>query len=131
FRHDDCDAKNRARVFGVRDYMHSESEAGFPSLRSIPSTRATAFFDYLENISPGERDELLEARARVTALGFVPTLAARDEMLQVMNSHPALVKYGDEMLRGPLAMGLRYQSIRMAKAMLNDAESVTMMQQTR
>jgi hypothetical protein len=115
----------------VRDYMHSESEAGFPSLRSIPSTRATAFFDYLENISPAERDELLDARARVTALGFVPTSAARDEMLQVLNSHPALVKYGDQTLRGPLAMGLRYQSIRMAKAMLNDAESVTMMQQTR
>ena len=93
----------------VRDYMHSESEAGFPSLRSIPSTRATSFFDYLENISPAERDELLDARARVTALGFVPTSAARDEMLQVLNSHPALVKYGDAMLRGPLAMGLRYQ----------------------
>jgi hypothetical protein len=77
----------------VRDYMHSESEAGFPSLRSIPSTRATAFFDYLENISPAEREELLDARARVTALGFVPTPAARDEMLQVMNSHPALVKW--------------------------------------
>jgi len=36
-----------------------------------------------------------------------------------------------ENLLGPLAMGLRYQSIRMAKAVLNDAQSVAMMRQTR
>ena len=42
-----------------------------------------------------------------------------------------MVKYRDVRLRGPLAMRLRYQSIRMAKAMLNDAESVAMMRQTR
>src|SRR5262245_42457156 len=35
------------------------------------------------------------------------------------------------MQRGPLAMGLRYQSIRMAKAVLNDAQSVAMMRRTR
>jgi len=48
-----------------------------------------------------------------------------------VDSNPAMVKYRDAMLRGPLAMGLRYQSIRMAKAMLSDAESVAMMRQTR
>ena len=53
----------------VRDYMHAEADAGYPLLRQIPSTRATACFDYLESISPAEREELLDARARVTALG--------------------------------------------------------------
>ena len=118
-------------VSWVRDHMHAEADAGYPLLRRIPSTHATACFDYLESISPAERDELLEARARVAALGFVLSLPAEQEILQLMNSNPDLVKYYEAMLRGPLAMGLRYQSIRMAKAVLNDAQSVAMMQQTR
>src|SRR5262245_6992172 len=115
----------------IREHMHAEADAGYPLLRRIPSTHATACFDYLESISSSERDELLEARARVAALGFVLTPPAQQEILQLVNSNPALVKYREATLRGPLAMGLRYQSIRMAKAMLNDAQSVAMMQQTR
>src|SRR5579883_2451463 len=65
------------------------------------------------------------------ALGFVLTPAAQQELLQFANSNPALAKYRDALSRGPLAMGLRYQSIRMAKAMLNDAQSVAMMRQMR
>lgn len=115
----------------VRDYMHAEADAGYPLLRQIPSSQATVCFDYLESISPAERQELLEARARITALGFVLTPGAQQEILQLADSNPAMVKYRDAMLRGPLRMGLRYQSIRMAKAMLSDAESVAMMRQTR
>src|SRR5690242_17819382 len=91
----------------VRDYMHAEAGAGYPLLRRIPSTRATICLDYLESISPAEREEWLETRARVTALGFVLTPCAQREILQLVNSNPAMVKYRDAMLRGPLAMGLR------------------------
>ena len=49
----------------------------------------------------------------------------------LVDSNPAMVQYRDAMLRGPLAMGLRYQSIRAAKAMLSDAELVAMTRQTR
>jgi hypothetical protein len=84
----------------VRDYMHAEADTGYASLRQIPSTRATACFDYLEGISPAERDELLDARARVTALGFVLTPAAQKEILQLVDSNRAKVKYRDAMLRG-------------------------------
>ena len=115
----------------IRDHMHAEADASYPLLRRIPSTHATACFDYLESISPAEREELLGARARVAALGFVLTPYAQQEILQLVNSNPALVKYREAMSRGPLAMGLRYQSIRMAKAVLNDAQSVAMMQHTR
>ncbi len=115
----------------VRDYMLAEADAGYVLLRQIPSTRATVCFDYLESISPAEREELLDARARITALGFVLTPAAQQQILQLVDSNPAMLKYRDAMLRGPLAMGLRYQSIRMAKAMLSDTESVAMMRQTR
>src|SRR5262245_16493637 len=115
----------------IREHMREEADAGYPLLRRIPSTHATACFDYLESISPADRKELLEARARVAALGFVLTPPAQQEILQLVNSSLALVKYREAMLQGPLAMGLRYQSIRMAKAVLNDAESVTMMRQTR
>jgi hypothetical protein len=115
----------------IREHMHAEADAAYPLLRRIPSTHAIACFDYLENISPPEREQLLEARARVAALGFVLTPPAQQEILQLVNSNPALVKYREAMLRGPLATGLRYQSIRMAKALLNDAQSVAKMQQTR
>jgi hypothetical protein len=115
----------------IREHMHAEADAGYPLLRRIPSTRATAYFDYLERVSPAEREELLEARARVAALGFVLTPPAQQEILQLVDSSPALVKFGEAMLRGPLAMCLRYQSIRMAKAVLNDTQSVAMMQKMR
>ena len=74
---------------------------------------------------------MLEARARVAALGFVLTAPAQQEIMQLVNSNPALVKYREAVSQGPLAMGLRYQSIRMAKAMLSDAQSVAAMRQTR
>ena len=100
-------------------------------LRHIPSTRATAYLDYLESISPADRQELLDAQARVAALGLVLTPAARQEIMQLVESNPAMIKYRDAMSQGPLAMGLRYQSIRMAKAVLGDPESVRLMKQTR
>ena len=116
----------------VRDYMYAEADAGYPLLRRVPSTHATAWFDYLDRISLAEREELVDAHARVTGLGFVLTPAAQQEILQLVHSNPAIVKYRVAKQQGPLAMGLRYQSIRMAKAMmLNDAQSVAMMRQTR
>ena len=72
----------------VRDYMHAEADAGYPLLRQIPSTRSTVYFDYFESISPAERDELLDVRARITALGFVLTPGAQQEILQLAGSIP-------------------------------------------
>ncbi len=57
----------------IRDYMHAEADAGYPLLRQIPSTRATACFDYLERISPAEREELLDAHAWVSGTPNVTT----------------------------------------------------------
>src|SRR5262245_1255517 len=108
----------------ILEHMRAEADAGYPLLRRIPSTHATACWDYIETISPADRKELLEARVRVAALGFVLTPPAQQEILQLVNSSPPLIKYREAMLQGPLAMGLRYQSIRMAKAVLNDAQSV-------
>src|SRR5262245_32738569 len=115
----------------IRDHLHAEADAGYPLLRRIPSTQATVYFDYLESVSPAEREELLEARARVAALGLVLTPVAQQEILQLVDSNPALVKHREAMSRGPLAMGLRYQSIRMARAVLDDAQSGAMMRETR
>jgi len=115
----------------IREHMRAEADAGYPLVRRIPSTHATACFDYIESISPADREELLEARARVAALSFVFTLTAREELLQLVNSNQALVKHREARSQGPLAMGLRYQSIRMAKAVLSDAQSVAMMKHTR
>ena len=52
----------------IREHMHAEADADYPLLRRIPSTRATVYFDYLEDVSPAEREELLETRARAAAL---------------------------------------------------------------
>lgn len=120
------------RLIGFfREDFHSEASAGYPLIRRIPSSRATAFLDYVEGISPSALERLIHARARAAALGFVPTPAARQELLDLIASDPSLVSYKQAMLSGPFAMGLRYQSIRMAKAILNDAQSVQMMALTR
>jgi hypothetical protein len=115
----------------VRDTLHAEADAGYPLLRKLPSSRATACFDYLESISPAARRQRLDARAQVAARSFIPAPAAHQEILQLVASNPALLRYRDAMMRGPLNMGLRYQSIRMARAMLSDAQSVAMMRETR
>jgi hypothetical protein len=115
----------------IRDHMHAEAEAGYPLLRRIPSSRATANFDYLASISPSEQEELLAARARFFALAITPTPAAQQEVRQLMDSDPALSRYRKEMLQGQFPAGLRYQSIRMAQAMLKDPQSVAMMLQAR
>src|SRR5262245_66184984 len=95
----------------IREHMREEADAGYPLLQRIPSTHAIAYFDYLESISPADRKELLEARARVAALGFVVTRPAQQEILQLVSSNPALVTYREAMSEGPLDMRLRYQSI--------------------
>jgi hypothetical protein len=114
-----------------RQHLQSEAAAGYPLVRRLPSSRATAFLDYVEGISELERESLIDARARAAALGFVPSPAARQELLELIQSDRSLVQYNEAMLSGPIAMGLRYQSIRMAKAILNDAQSVEMMGRTR
>ena len=119
----------------IRDHLFAEAEAGYPLLRRIPSTHATAWLDYLDGISPAERQEFLDANARVSALGLTLTPATLQETTQQIAqfnaSNPALTNYWNVTRRGPMTMGLRYQSIRMAKATLNDAQSVEMMRQTR
>lgn len=47
-----------------------------------------------------ERDELLDVRARINALGFVLTPGAQQETLQLVDSNPAMVKYRAAMLAG-------------------------------
>src|SRR5262245_43925470 len=102
----------------IREHMRAEADAGYPLLRRIPSTHAIAYFDYIESISPADRKELLEARARIAALSFVVTPPAQQEILQLVNSSPALVKYREAMLQSTLTIGLRYQSISIAKGVI-------------
>jgi len=115
----------------VRSHLHLEADAGYQLLRRVPSTRATAFFDYLDTISLQERDEYMDANARVFALGFAPTPANIQRMRELLDSDPPLVKFRAAMSRGPIAMGLRYQGIRMAQAILRDPQSIEMMHRTR
>lgn len=115
----------------IEAHLKSEARSGFPTLRRIPSTGAIRFLDYAGTLSTGERDALMHALARSAALGFSPPLLAREDLLDLLGTDPALVAYRTVMQSLPFAMGLRYEGLRMRKATMNDPTSVAMMAQTR
>ena len=114
----------------VRSALDEEVAARFPRVTRIPSTQAIRFLDYFAELDDGERRALLDALARGGALQFFPLPDAYDAILN-MQDEPALRRYRETTRSGPYAMGLRYCDLRMTKMMLNDAQSVAMMTQTR
>jgi hypothetical protein len=115
----------------LRAYLATEAGAGFPRLNRVPSSSVVRFLDYWAGLPGGEREALLDARARLGALGSRSPAEVREDLLALMASEPALLRYHAATRSGPLAMGLRYQSLRMVKSTLGDPESVTMMARTR
>jgi len=115
----------------IKDHLVQEVEAGFPRLTRIPGSGVIKFLDYFSTLPEPDRKTLLNARAQGGALQFFPPRDAYDAALRLANHDPALQRYGAAMLTGPLAMGLRYQDLRMIKATLGDPMSMAMMAQTR
>ncbi len=116
----------------VAAQLAEEVQTGFPNLRRTPSSGVIGFLDYFDGLGAMERDALLKALARGSALGFLfPVPAVCDEQLRFVSTDPALLAWRQAAISGPLAMGLRYQSLRMTKWVLNDPMSVQMMAETR
>ena len=116
----------------LRAHLSEEAQSGFPTLSRIPSSSMIRFLDYASTITAAERDALVSSFARLGAMRFFLTLAAVvDEMRALVMKDPALLRYGAALRSAAFSMGLRYEGLRMRKAMLGDRMSVEMMARTR
>ena len=115
----------------VREELDQEAVAGFPKLTRIPSQGVIRFLDYFASLPPAEHAPLLDALARVGAMHFFPSPLIAKAHEEVRTTNPALLRMGAAMQAPGFAYGLRYEGLRMAKAILNDPESAARMKQTR
>jgi hypothetical protein len=115
----------------MKAHLAEESQAGFPKLSRTPSTGVIRFLDYFSTLTAADRDSLLNSLALVDAMRFFPPPAVCDDMLKFVNTDPALLGLRAAMQSAPFAMGLRYEGLRMVKAMLGDRMTVEMMARTR
>ena len=109
----------------------AEAEAGFPTVRRIPSTDAVKFLDYFATLNSAEAAALLDALARGHAMQFFPPSAVQREGLELSESNSALVQFRDATQRGQFAYGLRYQDVRHVRTALRDPVSMRYMAETR
>lgn len=114
----------------VRPELAAEAAAGFPTLRHIPSTGAIKLLDYLATLSSDELAALLDAQARVAALHFFPGPLIVSAFEELRLSAP-IMRRAEAWQAPAFSYGLRYCDLRMARAMLRDAESLRHMAQTR
>jgi hypothetical protein len=115
----------------LRAELDQEAAAGFPKLAQIPSVGVVRFLDYFKSLPSYEHDPLLEVLARLGAMQFLPSplIAKAHEELRTTNT--ACLRMSAAMQSPPFVYGLRYEGLRMAKAVLNDPESLAHMKQTR
>jgi hypothetical protein len=115
----------------MKGHFHAEADGGFPKLNRIPSSGTIRFLDCFSNFPPRLQSALVDSHARLAALTFLSTPVARDAMLEFINTDAALLAQR-EMMRSPaFSMGLRYEGLRMRKALLGDPQSIEMMAKTR
>src|SRR5262245_53930782 len=114
----------------LRTRFAEEADAGFPTLRRIPSSGVIKWLDYVETLKANDRESLLDALARTGALRFFHPAMVR-ERYDHLASDPAFQQYLAAMQSPPFTMGLRYWGIPMRQQILKDAASVEMMKRTR
>ena len=112
------------------DFM-AEADAGFPTVRRVPSTDAVKFLDHFATLKSAEAATLLDAFALAHALQFFPPPAVYREGLELNENVSALVQFRNATRTGQFAYGLRYQDLRMARSALRDPESMRHMAETR
>src|SRR5260370_19906131 len=108
-----------------------EADAGFSTVKRIPSTEAVKLLDYFAALEPDGRGPLLDVMARLGAMQFFPSPQAYQEALDLNASDAAIVQLRTALQSGHFAYGLRYVDLRMARAMLNDPASMSRIAQTR
>ena len=115
----------------MRAHFQAEVEGGFPRLSRIPSSGTIRFLDYVSSLTASEQDALIDSHARQAALTLFAHAVSRDDLMAFLESDPVVRAQRAAMQSLPFSMGLRYEGLRMRKAMLGDAQSVEMMAKTR
>jgi len=125
------DARVLAIAALIRAEQQEEAFQGFPTLRQIPSTGIIKLLDYFDTLSPDERAAQIEFQAQLAALMFFPAplIAVAHEQLRTME--PAALRRAEAMSAPIFAYGLRYQGLRMHRAIMNDPESMGQLARTR
>jgi hypothetical protein len=125
------DARVLAIAALIRAEQQEEAVQGFPTLRQIPSTGIIKLLDYFDTLSDDERAAQIEFQARLAALMFFPAplIAAAHEQLRTME--PSALRRAEAMRAPSFAYGLRYQGLRMHRAVINDPESMRQLARTR
>jgi hypothetical protein len=111
----------------LRADFATEADSGFPTAKRIPSTEAVKFLDYFAALEPDGRGPLLDAMARLGALQFCPSPLVYQEALDLNATNAAIMQFRTALQSGHFAYGLRYVDARMARAMLNDPETMARM----
>src|SRR5260370_39093147 len=105
-----------------------EADAGFSTVKRIPSTEAVKLLDYFAALEPDGRGPLLDVMARLGAMQFCPSPLAYQEALDLTASNPAIVQHKTALQSGSFAYGLRYQDLRMPRPILTDPASMARME---
>src|ERR1700730_8113233 len=92
-----------------------EADAGFPTVKRIPSAETVKFLDYFAALEPDGRGPLLDAMARLGAIQFNPSPQVYEEALAMSERNAALVQLRTALQSGQFAYGLRYADLRMAR----------------
>lgn len=101
-----------------------EAADGFLTLRRIPATGIIKLLDYFADLSTFDRDQLLDAFARLGAMRF-------HNSLNRSLDDPAYLAWRAAMQSERFGYGLRYVDVKMARMMLSDPESLTHMAELR
>ena len=107
-----------------------EADAGFPTVKRIPSTETVKFLDYFAALEPDGRGPLLDVMARLGAMQFCPSPQAYQEALDLNASNAAIVQLRTALQSGHFANS-RSEMQQHLRAVLNDPESMARMAQTR
>src|SRR5215472_775127 len=125
------DARVLAFASLIRAEQHQEAVQGFPTLRQIPSTGIIKLLDYFNTLSDDERAAQIEFQARLAALMFFPAPLIGTAHEQLRTMEPAALRRAEAMSAPGFAYGLRYEGLRMHRAMINDPESIRQLARTR
>lgn len=114
----------RAIAALVKGEIVPQAAAGFPTLRRIPSSGVVRLLDYMDSLTGEARAALLDAQARLAALHFFPAPLIARAHERLRTTEPAIAHLHEAMRSPMFSMGLRYEDLRMSRAMLNDPESM-------
>ena len=115
----------------IKAHFQADVQGGFPKLSRIPSSGTIRFLDYFSSLSASNQSALIDSHARLAAMTLLPAAMTRDAMLEFINTDRPLLAQREAMRSPQFSMGLRYEGLRMRKAMLGDAMSMEIMAKTR